>query len=219
MKAYLLTGLGADAHAFDFLKWPDHIELQYLDWETPEPDASMEDYARLLSKKIVCSEEFILVGLSLGGMLAVELSKIVQPKAVILISSIASASELPRVYHWAGYLKLHKVVPPNLFITASRWKRYFVTESPETKKIVTEMLQKSEPNFIQWGLQAILNWQNDKVPDHLYRIHGTKDEILPLPYNPQFKWVEGGRHLMILDHAKEVSQYLKEIITELGNCN
>ncbi|HEY0434517.1 MAG TPA: hypothetical protein VGC95_11625, partial [Chitinophagaceae bacterium] len=79
MKAYFISGLGADRRAFYRIQMPSSIQIVHLDWIDPLPKESLNDYALRFSKLIDRHEEFILVGLSFGGMLAVELGKFLQP--------------------------------------------------------------------------------------------------------------------------------------------
>jgi esterase/lipase len=58
----------------------------------------LPDYAKRFSHAIKEDEEFVLIGLSFGGMLASELAKIVSPKKLIIISSLSSYRELPVVF-------------------------------------------------------------------------------------------------------------------------
>lgn len=213
MKAYCISGLGADERIFCNLHFPDVLEPVYLKWIKPEPNEALEHYALRLSEKIEDKEPYVLIGLSLGGMLAVEISKKKHPLATILISSVATSSELPGWYRWAGQVGLHKLLPAGLYKTASFLKRYFTTESSESKKLVQQLIRESDPEFIRWGVNAIVGWKNEEVPDAVYRIHGTKDEILPLKVQEGIQAIPGGKHLMILDRAGEINPMLEYICT------
>ncbi|HCF62788.1 MAG TPA: hypothetical protein DEU93_00310, partial [Chitinophagaceae bacterium] len=72
MKAYCISGLGADERIFCNLHFPEALEPVYLKWIKPEPNETLEQYAMRLSEKIEGDEPFVLIGLSLGGMLALE---------------------------------------------------------------------------------------------------------------------------------------------------
>lgn len=214
MKVYFISGLGADERAFNRLKLPDTFEPVFLKWISPIKNESLSDYADRLSKGINEAEPYILIGLSLGGMLAVEMSKKKHPLATILISSVATSNELPVLYKWAGSVGLHKLLPAGLYKSASFLKRYFTSESNSSKKLIQQLIMEADPTFIQWGVNAIVHWKNDVVPPRVFRIHGTKDEILPLKLKDGVKTISNGKHLMVLDRADEINPLIAEICQE-----
>ena len=109
MKVYAISGLGADKRVFDYLNL--NFDLIHLDWIKNLPNESLENYALRISKSIDSSQDFILIGLSFGGLVAVEISKILKPKKVILISSVATKTELPYFYRLFGKTKIINIIP------------------------------------------------------------------------------------------------------------
>lgn len=210
MKAYFLSGLGADERVFQNVSLPDQFEPVYIKWMTPSGNDTLQSYALKLATNIDEKEPFVLIGLSIGGMLAVEISKVKKPLATILISSAATYTELPKFYRFAGSVGLHKLLPAGLYKTGSFLKRYFTTETPECKKIIRQLIKESDPEFIRWGVDAIVHWKNEVVPPGVYRIHGSKDEILPLYTEPNFL-IPNGKHMMVLDRAHEINPCLAKI--------
>ena len=85
---YCISGLGADEKAFAKIKVPGYA-LQHLLWLTPEKDEALEAYAKRMAKQIPDANP-ILMGLSFGGMLCIEIAKLIPVEKVILISSIPS---------------------------------------------------------------------------------------------------------------------------------
>lgn len=216
MKVYMISGLGANEHAFDFIRLPEGFDPYIINWEKPEEGEALQHYALKLATHIREDEPYVLMGLSIGGMIATEIAKVKKPLATILVSSAASSDELPMFYRKAGWVGLHKMIPTVMYKSASFLKRYFVSEKPEAAAIIRSMIHQADPAFIKWGINAIVHWQNHDVPRSVFRIHGTKDEILPLKKDVQYRLVEGGRHLMILDRAKEVNQLISEILEEVS---
>ena len=113
MKIYAISGLGADERVFKFLKLNAHIEV--LHWIKPKRDESIQDYALRLSSKINTDEKFCLMGVSFGGLIAIEISKILNPELTILISSAKTESELPLIYKTFGKTKISKFLPKAFF--------------------------------------------------------------------------------------------------------
>ena len=110
-------------------------EVIHLNWIKPEKNESLRTYALRMAEKIDRSEKFGLVGLSLGGMVATEIAKAFPPEKVVLISSIPLSSHMPAYFRWAGFLRLHRIVPVSLIKQMARVKRVFTAETSEDKKM------------------------------------------------------------------------------------
>ena len=95
---------------FQNIKLPAGYEPVYLDWIAHRKNESLHDYAVRFADTIH-DEQFILIGLSFGGMLATEIAGIKKPVKTIIISSVASANELPWYFKRAGKIGLHKALP------------------------------------------------------------------------------------------------------------
>ena len=68
---------------------------------------TLAQYAQRIVQRITAPRP-MLVGLSFGGMVAVEIAKILPVEKVILISSAKTRDELPPSYRFLGKLHLHK---------------------------------------------------------------------------------------------------------------
>ncbi|MGA9212527.1 MAG: alpha/beta hydrolase, partial [Kaistella sp.] len=111
-KIYIFSGLGVDQRVFENIDFGD-LDVEFMDWIQPLKKESLENYAQRISQKIT-SFNPTLIGLSFGGIIAVEISKIIQTKKVILIASAKTKNELPKTYHLAGKLKLNNLIPNSL---------------------------------------------------------------------------------------------------------
>ena len=212
MKAYFLTGLGADERAFGKIRLPEHFEPVYIHWIEPEPSESLENYAARLSSFIDEKEKFILVGLSFGGMLACEIAKIKHPLKVIIISSISCSKELPWYFKGAGRLGLHRIVPISLLKAATVLRRIMGLGTSEDKAIIYEYVRNVDPDFLRWSLGAIVNWKNEERVPQLIHIHGQKDHLLPVKHTHADYTIEKAGHLMILNRADDVNAVLSSVL-------
>jgi pimeloyl-ACP methyl ester carboxylesterase len=111
---YIISGLGADRRAFSKLVFPPEISVIHLDWIPPAANESLINYARRLGERIDQTAPYYLIGLSFGGMLATEITRIMNPIHTFLISSIATYKELPWYYRAAGSISLQKAIPVGL---------------------------------------------------------------------------------------------------------
>lgn len=111
-KVYVFSGLGVDRRVFDEVDFGD-LQVEFVDWILPEKDEPLQKYALRISG-VITTESPIFIGLSFGGMVAVEISKIISIRKIILIASAANAKELPVLYRCIGPLNVHKVIPLSL---------------------------------------------------------------------------------------------------------
>lgn len=206
MKLFCLSGLGVDHRAFRNLH-VEGVELVHIPWIDPLKKESLSEYAKRLFQSVSIPEEYDLIGVSFGGMIAQEFEKIRKPNNLFLISTISDRSELSRVFKFGGGLKLYKLVP-RFFLTKFNWLMYplFGVKSEEDKHLLGEILADTDLVFFRWAMGAIVNWKNDAVSGGI-RIHGTKDKILPLRGKPEYIIPKSG-HFMILTHGKEVSKLI-----------
>src|SRR5436190_1990862 len=128
-----ISGLGADRRAFYRIQLPRSYEAVYLDWIKPFPNESLPDYAKRFSELIKSDEDFVIIGLSFGGILASELAKIISPKKIIIISSLGSNKEQPWYFRLAGKLGLHRLISPALYKRATLLHRFMGAGNKEMK--------------------------------------------------------------------------------------
>ena len=207
-KIYCISGLGADEKAFAKIKMPG-CQLVHLHWLTPEKNEPIESYAKRMAVQIK-EEHPILMGLSFGGMLCIEIAKLLEAKRVILISSIPSYKQLPWWMKTAGKLKLNRVLPIRSYTNVLEpVQNYFMgAKTKDELEIVRRYRKNVQQDYLDWAVDVILNWKNDWQPPNLMHIHGDADRIFPFrKVQPDFI-VKGGTHFMIFSRAKEVNEYL-----------
>ncbi len=213
MKAYFISGLGADKKAFQKIKLPDLYEPVYLDWITPEKDESLSNYARRFASLIKNDDAFILIGLSFGGMLACEIAKLRRPMKTIIISSLASSAELPWYFKRAGKIGLHKAVPVKLMRAGTIFKNLLGANTKEDKAIIINYAKSADPDLVRWSLHAIFNWDHPERSPDIVHVHGSNDLTLPLKYTRPDFVIKGGGHLMVFNKADEVNRILTQVLS------
>jgi len=212
LKAYFISGLGADKKAFQKIKLPAGYEPVFLDWIPPQKNESLSNYARRFSFLIKNDDAFILIGLSFGGMLASEIARLHRPMKTIIISSLASSNELPWYFKSAGRVGLHKAVPVNFLKAGSMLKNFMGVRSKEDKAIIYHYVKNADPDLVRWSIDKIVNWnQPDRLPG-IVHLHGSSDRMLPLKYTHPDFIIKGGGHLMIFNKADEVNRILNEVL-------
>jgi pimeloyl-ACP methyl ester carboxylesterase len=212
MKAYFISGMAADGRVFRNIRLPEGFEPVYLDWIEPSKNESLHDYAMRLAARIDTQQPFALIGLSFGGMLATEIAKHYKPVITVLISSIPLSAHLPGYFRTMAKLRLHKFVPVSLVKTGAMAKRFFTKESSDDKKLLWQIIRESNPRLIRWSMEAILSWNNDRMPEPVCHIHGTRDEILPIRYTQPTHTIDRGGHMLVMDRADMVNDILKNTL-------
>ena len=211
---YCMSGLGADERAFKKLNI-NNAELVTLPWLEPKKSEPMEAYANRMLAGIDHPEP-VLIGLSFGGMMSMEIARQMPVKTVILISSVKSSAELPRWMKWAGMIKINKLFP----IKSARFmepitNRTLGISSEEEKTMVRDFRKHSPVKYNNWAVDQILNWKYAYPTQPVFQIHGNKDLVFPIKKLSPTHIIEGGKHLMIMSKAKEVSGCINSILASL----
>lgn len=211
MKIYGISGLGADKRVFDSLTLD--FEFVPIDWITPNKNESIESYSKRLSSVIDNKNEFCLIGVSFGGLIVTEISKILKPKTTILISSAHTKSELRAIFRWFGKTKLIKSIPATLF-DPPRWiARYLF--GAKNYKLLNDILDDTDLSFAKWAVNELINWKNTNQSDNVLKINGTKDKLIPPKGNTEMELINNGEHFMIVDRANEVSKIINDKLNVL----
>ena len=215
VKVYFISGLAADGRVFKNLRLPPGFEPVYLDWIQPLKDESLRAYALRLAEKIDRTEKFVLVGLSMGGMIAVEIANHIPVELTIIIASIPLSKQLPYYFRVGASLYLHHIIPITLIKNAAIAKRLFTTETKEDKELLKAIIRESDPRFIKWALTAILKWSNEKAPQNLIHIHGTRDELLRIRFTKPTHTIPKAGHLMVMNRSYEINKILDTLLSSL----
>ncbi len=209
-KIYIFSGLGVDKRVFDNIDF-NNMNIEFVDWIQPLENESLKNYAKRISLKID-SENPTIIGLSFGGILAVEISKILKTKKLILIASAKNKTELPKIYQFAGILKLNKLLPSSLlksqnFVT--NWM--FGIKTKSDKQLLKAILKETDSKFLSWAINEILNWKSEQNPKNYFHIHGNKDRIIPIKNVKANYIIDKGGHFMTVNKAKEIEKIIKSI--------
>jgi pimeloyl-ACP methyl ester carboxylesterase len=206
----LFSGLGANHCIFDFLELGE-VNKIYIQWPVPHPGESLNQYAKRIAQQIPC-EKPILIGVSFGGMVATEISKLIPTEKVIVISSAGSHRAIPFYYKLIGFLGLQHVLPARVATRPGKLLcKILGIEKPEHRSLLHGIMTKTDPIFLRRAVNMILKWRNESLPNNFHHIHGTSDFLLPLRMACHAT-VPGGGHFMIVDRAKEVSQLVQQFI-------
>ncbi|WP_293915864.1 MULTISPECIES: alpha/beta hydrolase [unclassified Sphingobacterium] len=211
-KIYVISGLGVDKRVFSNIDF-NGLDVEYLDWIPPHSQESIEQYAARMTQ-MIHTDNPTIIGLSFGGMVAVEISKLIVYDKLILLASAKTRHEIPALYRLLGRLKLHKIFPPSLFKSYNPVLGWlFGIHTAEDKQLLKEILKDTDPLFMTWAINEILNWKNLQEPTNYIHIHGTKDNILPAKNVKNIATrIEDAGHFMTVNQSKTVSEELFKVI-------
>ncbi|MBS1687771.1 MAG: alpha/beta hydrolase [Bacteroidetes bacterium] len=200
-NVYCISGLGADERIFSKLA-VDGVNFIYLPWVVAQDADTVETYAAKMAATIPEPDPIIL-GMSFGGMLAVEIAKIMPVKKLFLISSAKTKHELGEDPGIVKFFIKYKLIPFGIlkhFPNKIFYSR-FGAQTEEEKKMLAGILRDTDTVFLKWAMKALLTWNNETYCDDYVQLHGTKDKIISPRYvNPDF-WIDGGTHIMIYSLA------------------
>ena len=205
----MLSGLGADKRVFDFLDLHG-FKLIHIDWIKPLEDEKIESYAHRLLLQIKTSRP-TMIGVSFGGIIAIEIAKQIEINKLILISSVKTKADIPFRYRLAGNLWMNKIIPAPLYRKANfvvYW--LFGIRKKTEKELLKTIMDDADNDFVDWATNEIVTWENEKQVPNVVTIHGTADRIFP--FKEADHKVEHGGHLMVVSKADEVSRILRSIL-------
>lgn len=208
---YLLPGLGADRRMYlSLLKKMPHAMV--LEWEKPAKTDTLHTYAKKLIEKVDKTKPFVLVGTSLGGIVSIEMSKILQPEKLVLVATVKSRNEIPPYFKALRYVPLHRIISGKNFKRFNMAKALTIHNKRSTRasKLIIDMTKDADDFFIEWAVNQVLNWNNSEEPSNYIHIHGTNDELFPIRYIKNCIPVKGGSHVMNLFLANEVDRLIME---------
>jgi len=211
-----MPGMAAGPAIFERIKLPaDVFECHYLEWLVPEKEESLEHYAQRIAQNIT-HENAILIGVSFGGILVQEMKQFVNPKKVIIISSVKTNSELPRGMKIAKTTKAYKLLPTKLVENIDNLAKFTFGSSvlKQKLKLYEKFLSVRDKAYLDWSIEQIVNWKRTEVDPEVIHIHGDKDEVFPIKHIKNVIVVKGGTHVMILTKYRWLCDNLPKIMLE-----
>ena len=208
---YLIPGLGADERVFQFLRLPGTTHV--LHWLPPHPPTEpLPHYAARLAEAVPPEQPCWLVGVSFGGVLALELAQLRPLARVVLISSFAGPCELPWLGRVARATGLYRLLPPQLLPQLPELANWFFgVKNARDRQLLRQILQDTDPGFTRWAMARLLQWPG-RPDTPTTRIHGTNDRLLPHGAIHSQYQLPGG-HLIIISRAAEISRILTALTT------
>ena len=210
---YLFPGQGADYRQFRDLDFPEGYDTVHISYPVPLKKESLHQFALRFVPLIDQNRPFILVGVSLGGMICTELADILHPQKVILISSAKTNHELPGRYTFMAKSHINRIVPKGLVKAGARTLQGIVEPDrkydPDTFR---DMLRQKDPLYLKRTADMIICWEREHYHEGIIHIHGDADHTIPYKNVNCDYLIEEGSHMMVLSRAEEISRIICDLL-------
>lgn len=212
IPVYWIPGMAASSRIFEYIQLPEQqFENHFLEWELPTKGEDLKQFAQKWAQKIPPGS--ILIGVSLGGVLAQEMAAFCQPRKVVIISSVKRQQELPPKMWFARYTQAHKLLPTQLVNNLELLAKYAFGEAIEKRlKLYEKYIGLADKRHIDWGVDQLVHWKQKDILPNLIHIHGTKDPVFPIQHIENCIPVEGATHTLVIHRAKWLNERLPELL-------
>jgi pimeloyl-ACP methyl ester carboxylesterase len=215
-RLVLIPGLGADARVFgpQLKAFPDALTPG---WIPPRRRESLASYAERLAATVDSSRPVVLAGLSLGGMLALEMARHLPTQRVVLIASCTHPRAVRRV------MRAIEILGRPWPLWSAEWIKSFAppvmgrggTVPKDARSVLVDMIRDTPANFIRWGGRAIFAWPGRPDPGvPIAHIHGARDWVIPMKHVRPTRVIPDGSHVLNLSHPEEVIRFLREALDQ-----
>ena len=212
IHVYCMPGMAASPKIFEFINLPKPFRIHLLSWIPPAKEESLSSYAKRMSERIAL-ENPILIGVSFGGVLVQEMAKHIPVQKVIIVSSIKTNEELPLPMKMARTTNAHKLLPTQWINNLDALALFAFGKGIKKRlELYQKYLSERNPDYLNWSINALVNWDQVEVPTSVVHIHGEKDTVFPIKYlsNPYIR-IKGG-HAAIMTQAQWFNSELPDII-------
>lgn len=216
IPVYFMPGLAASSSIFENIDLPkDTFEMFKLDWIAPIATENLIEYTKRLSV-LIKHKNPVLIGVSFGGIIVQEMSKIIHVRKVIIISSAKCNAEFPLRMRIAKYGGLYKLLPTSLVSKLQNLEKIPLAPQKVRKKLQLYERYKGmlDVNYLDWAIRELLLWDRCEPDPDVIHIHGDADEVFPVKYIKDFTPIKGGTHIMILNKYRWLNKNLPQIILE-----
>ena len=166
------------------------------DWVMSPEITNVRQLAEAMIEACAIADGDVLVGSSLGGIVAGEITKLRKIPQLFLVGSATKPDEVN---------PLLAKLPSLIGILPMEWLRITAGKVPGE---FAAMFTQADPAFIRNMCQAIFQWEGlGQTETQVFRIHGRKDRVITAPQDADL--LLGGGHLIAMTHAGECVSFVK----------
>ena len=209
---YLLPGMTAEYPIFSRLQ-PLLKNVTIVSFLDPEPSELLPHYAARMAEQF--TPHCFIGGVSFGGIVALEISRILQPRGCILISSIRDPHQLPpwfRAWQILGGRNGGRLLKLMGDLAA-------VVPRPLRTSSIARIAKLSGAGgaWHRWASSAVLDWHPTPgtITCPLVQIHGNADTTFPVRWVTPDVVIPGGQHALPMSHPRETADAIFAFMTSL----
>jgi pimeloyl-ACP methyl ester carboxylesterase len=192
---HALPGMGADRRMYPE-DWKALPKFVAHDWFHHAGEKTVAEVARSMVASCNICDGDVLIGSSMGGIVACEITKIRNIPRLYLVGSAVSKNEISGLF--AALHPLAKVTP-------IEWLRI---SSGSVPMELTQMFASADASFIRAMCGAIFTWDGlGDTKTQVVRVHGRFDLVIPPPKHVDL-FIDGG-HLIAMSHAQECADFIR----------
>jgi pimeloyl-ACP methyl ester carboxylesterase len=199
-RIVLLPGMIADETLYARVRAVRPLTL--VPWPSPQRGWSMADCARAIIARDAITADDVVGGISLGGMMALEIARVVRVRRVALISSCRRLEHISR-----ALISLAAAQPwlPARALRDAPLPQLARADRARLQAIAARM----DPQLLRWSCQALRAWRGDAgVACPISQLHGANDLLIAARRVRPDVLVRGAGHFLCLTHPHRVAAFL-----------
>ncbi|MEM7511142.1 MAG: alpha/beta hydrolase [Bacteroidota bacterium] len=209
---YTISGMGMNEKLFRKLDFP--FPSTHLPWIEPKKGESLRDYSKRIGSIIPENQPVILIGLSFGGVVALEMAEWLNPEKVVLISTIKTRKERPFFFRFMEYIPLYLFQNRALQnATIGLWGPFFGINNKADIRRVMGLFCDLSNDYFRWAIGQMVKLKRSSWKVDIVHIHGTKDRVFPSKYLQDAHLIEGGGHAMIIRESEAIAKIISRFLT------
>ncbi|HKP96167.1 MAG TPA: alpha/beta hydrolase [Fibrobacteria bacterium] len=216
MRVFLITGFALDKRAFALMDLPADV-YRALDLVPVLPGETLRAYARRMAAEIGLAPGDVIGGVSLGGMLALEMAKAVDVSGVLLIASATHPRHIRKRFKmWsplAGWVP--EFLIRRIFTLIPRILAMQNMLSPEGQALLADIMGRFPPALLKTFPRMILGWPGCEPPANFRHIHSDGDWLIRPAGDPAtLTLLSGKNHLITVSHPAEVRELVLQAVAD-----
>jgi pimeloyl-ACP methyl ester carboxylesterase len=217
MRIFLITGFALDKRAFNPLNLPKDT-FTTCDLIPVEKGETFNSYALRMAKSMDLQKGDIIGGVSLGGMLALEIAKYFSVRGVILIASCNHPKMVKkRFLFWSRFSPYFPdFLIRRIFLTIPAILKFQNMLNPDGQALLTDIMGHFPIPLLKSLPPIIRKWEGSEIPPKFRHIHAAKDWMInaPIATSSDFQIIPGHNHLITVSHPNEVRAFILKAVED-----
>lgn len=177
--------------------WRTLPGVQFVDWASHVDAASIPELAAAVAHRNCCGRECVLIGSSLGGIVATEMTRLISVPHLFLVGTAVQPDEIGMLLRWLA---------PLAHLTPFQLAQRLAASLPVE---LFQMFGDTDPEFLRRMCRAIGEWKGGPVAaGKIHRVHGRHDPVIPPPADVDLLLAAG--HLVAMTHADDCVAFVRE---------